>query len=181
MKKLMLIAALMLISIGVSAQDNRFAIGGNVGVGVYRNSYTPFGFGPKFQMYFTKQLRGEASFNWWTKKDDLGFWDVNANVHYVFNVGRNINVYPLGGLTVVSTHGLPDGYDNQSMVGFNLGGGAEFFIAPQLKLTFEMKYQYAEKEEDITIYDMYGTKISSGHYKYEAEGPVFQAGFAYCF
>lgn len=54
MKKLMLIAALMLVSIGVSAQKEQFAIGGNIGVGVYKNSYTPFGFGPKFQFYFWK-------------------------------------------------------------------------------------------------------------------------------
>ena len=40
MKKLMLIAALMLVSIGVSAQEEQFAVGGNIGVGVYRNSYT---------------------------------------------------------------------------------------------------------------------------------------------
>ena len=177
MKKLMLIAALMLVSIGVSAQKEQFAIGGNIGVGVYKNSYTPFGFGPKFQFYFWKQWRGEASFNYWTKKkDEGGFMDFNANVHYVFNVAKNVNVYPLAGLTVVTTHGLPDGYDNQTLAGVNLGGGAEFFVAPQLKLNLEIKYQYAEKEKTYARGD--GIRYV---YKYEAEGPVFQAGFAYCF
>ena len=165
----------MLVSVGVSAQKQQFAIGGNVGVGVYEINnidYTPFGFGPKFQAYFWKQLRGEASFNYWTKKEDLcGFMDFNANLHYVFNVGKNINLYPVGGITVVTTHGLPDGIDNVTMAGINLGGGAEFFIAPQLKLNLELKYQYAEKEKTYGIFV----------YKYEAEGPVFQAGLAYCF
>jgi outer membrane protein X len=177
MKKLMLIAALMLVSIGVSAQNEQFAIGGNIGVGVYKNSYTPFGFGPKFQFYFWKQWRGEASFNYWTKKENSGgFMDFNGNVHYVFNVAKNVNVYPLAGLTVVTTHGLPDGADNQTLVGFNAGGGAEFFVAPQLKLNLEIKYQYAEKEK--TYARSGGTEYVV---KYEAEGPVFQAGFAYCF
>lgn len=177
MKKLMLIAALMLVSIGVSAQKEQFAIGGNIGVGVYKNSYTPFGFGPKFQFYFWKQWRGEASFNYWTKKENSGgFMDFNGNVHYVFNVAKNVNVYPLAGLTVVTTHGLPDGAENQTLVGFNLGGGAEFFVAPQLKLNLEIKYQYAEKEK--TYARSGGTEYVV---KYEAEGPVFQAGFAYCF
>lgn len=177
----MLIAALMLVSIGVSAQEKQFAIGGNIGVGVYKDSYTPFGIGPKFQFYFWKQWRGEASFDYWTKKKDAGgFLDFNANVHYVFNVAKNVNVYPLAGLTVVTTHSLPDGYDNQTMAGFNLGGGAEFFVAPQLKLNLEIKYQYAEKEEEHTYYYNDGTRRTET-YKRKAEGPVFQAGFAYCF
>ena len=173
----MLIAALMLVSIGVSAQEKQFAIGGNIGVGVYRNSYTPFGIGPKFQFFFWKQWRAEASFNYWTKKENSGgFMDFNGNVHYVFNVAKNVNVYPLAGVSVVTTHGLPDGSENQTLVGFNLGGGAEFFVAPQLKLNLEIKYQYAEKEK--TYARSGGTEYVV---KYEAEGPVFQAGFAYCF
>lgn len=102
--------------------------------------------------------------------------DFNGNVHYVFNVAKNVNVYPLAGVSVVTTHGLPDGSENQTLVGFNLGGGAEFFVAPQLKLNLEIKYQYAEKEK--TYARSGGTEYVV---KYEAEGPVFQAGFAYCF
>jgi outer membrane protein X len=173
MKKLMLIAALMLVSIGVSAQEEQFAVGGNIGVGVYRNSYTPFGFGPKFQFYFWKHWRGEASFNYWTKKNDTGFMDFNANVHYTFNVANKVNLYPLAGATIVSTHGYDD---NETLVGLNIGGGAEFFVAPHLKLNLEIKYQYAEKEK--TYARNGGTEYVV---KYEAEGPVFQAGFAYCF
>ena len=180
MKKLMLIAALMLACIGASAQKQQFAIGGNVGVGIYKDSYSPFGFGPKIQAYFWRQLRGELSFNYWTKKDNLGFMDFNANLHYVFNVAKNINLYPVGGITVVTTHGLPDGVDNITMVGANLGGGAEFFIAPQLKLNLELKYQYAEKEESYS-YSLGSYGYRDYTVKYEAEGPVFQAGLAFCF
>ena len=131
MKKLMLVAAMMLVCIGVSAQSQKkqFAVGGNIGVGIYENNYSPLGFGPKFQFYFWKQWRGEASFNYWTKKDNLGYMDFNANAHYVFDVAKNVNVYPLAGITVVATHGLPEGRDNQTMAGFNIGGGAEFFLA----------------------------------------------------
>ncbi len=172
MKKLLLIAALMLVSIGVSAQGEQFAIGGNAGVGVYKNSYSPFGFGPKFQFYFADHWRGEASFTYWSKKDNFGgFMDFNGNVHYVFNVADKVNLYPIGGITVVSTHSLPAGQDNQTLIGFNLGGGAEFYIASHLKLNLDIKYQYAQKEKTYNGFI----------YRYEAEGPVFQAGVAYCF
>jgi opacity protein-like surface antigen len=106
--------------------------------------------------------------------------DFNANLHYVFNVAKNINLYPVGGITVVTTHGLPDGVDNITMVGANLGGGAEFFIAPQLKLNLELKYQYAEKEESYS-YSLGSYGYRDYTVKYEAEGPVFQAGLAFCF
>ena len=177
MKKLMLVAAMMLVCIGVSAQSQKkqFAVGGNIGVGIYENSYSPLGFGPKFQFYFWKQWRGEASFNYWTKKDNRGYMDFNANAHYVFDVAKNVNVYPLAGITVVTTHGLEEGRDNLTMAGINIGGGAEFFLAPQLKLNLEMKYQYAEKEDTYKFGD------AKHSIKYEAEGPVFQAGLAYCF
>jgi outer membrane protein X len=181
MKKLMLIAALMLVSIGVSAQKKQFAVGANLGVGVYNNSYTPFGIGPKFQFYFWKQWRGEASFNYWTKKNDTGFLDFNANVHYVFNVAKNVNVYPLAGLTVITTHSHPSSQDGKTFGGFNLGGGIECFVAPQVKLNFEIKYQHAENEETIKTYDPAGREVENKSYVYKANGPVFQAGIAYCF
>jgi outer membrane protein X len=174
MKKMMMIAALMLMSIGAFAQEKQFAVGANIGVGAYRNSYTPFGFGPKFQFFFYKQWRAEASFNYWTKKNGLGgFMDFNANVHYVFNIAENVNIYPLAGATIVATHGFED---NQTLVGVNLGGGAEYQLTPDLKLNLEIKYQYAEKEK--TYARERGVEYV---YKYEAEGPVFQVGVAYCF
>ena len=175
MKKLMLFALLVLMCVGASAQERKqFAIGGNVGFGFYRNSYTPFGIGPKFQFYFWNHWRAEANFNYWTKKKDYGgFFDFNANVHYVFNVADKVNVYPLAGATIVTTHGFDD---NQTLAGVNLGGGVEYFVAPNFKVNFEMKYQYAEKEKSYARQG--GVEYV---YKYEAEGPVLQVGADYCF
>ena len=174
MKKMMMIAVVMLMSIGAFAQEKQFAVGANIGVAAYRGSYTPFGFGPKFQFYFWNQWRGEASFNYWAKKDGKGFMDFNANVHYVFNIAENVNIYPLAGATIVPTHGYES---NETLVGVNLGGGAEYKITPDLKLNLEIKYQYAEKEKSSVRVNNVENVVT----KIEAEGPIFQAGIVYCF
>jgi opacity protein-like surface antigen len=92
-----------------------------------------------------------------------------------------VNVYPLAGLTVITTHSHPSNQDGKTFGGFNLGGGIECFVAPQVKLNFEIKYQHAENEETIKTYDPAGREVENKSYVYKANGPVFQAGIAYCF
>ena len=57
MKKLMMIAAMMLMSIGAFAQG-KMAVGANLGYAAYGNSYNPFGIGAKFQYEFVENIRG---------------------------------------------------------------------------------------------------------------------------
>ena len=44
-------------------------------------------------------IRGEASLDYFFKKDGMSMWDVNLNVHYLFPITEKIKVYPLAGLT----------------------------------------------------------------------------------
>ena len=177
MKKFMMFAAMMLMSIGAFAQG-KYAIGAEAGFASFQNSYSPTKFGAKFQMFFDENWRGELAGNMFTKKNDFGFWDANVNIHYVFNVADKINVYPLGGLAIVSTTGVKDGEgkdDNKIMVGFNLGAGVEYFLADNLKLNLDIKYKYAKAEE---TYSFMG---NSWTVEYKANGPIFSAGIAYVF
>ena len=177
MKKFMMFAAMMLMSIGAFAQG-KYAIGAEAGFASFQNSYSPTKFGAKFQMFFDENWRGELAGNMFTKKDDVGLWDANINVHYVFNVADKVNIYPLGGLAIVGTTGVKDGEgksDNKVMVGFNLGAGVEYFLAESLKLNLDIKYKYAKCEETYT----YGGQSTT--YEYKANGPIFSLGIAYVF
>jgi outer membrane protein X len=177
MKKFMMFAAMMLMSIGAFAQG-KYAIGAEAGFASFQNSYSPTKFGAKFQMFFDENWRGELAGNMFTKKDDVGLWDANINVHYVFNVADKVNIYPLGGLAIVGTTGVKDGEgksDNKVMVGFNLGAGVEYFLAESLKLNLDIKYKYAKCEETYTFMGQSTT------YEYKANGPIFSLGIAYVF
>ena len=100
MKKIMMIAAMMLLSVGAFAQEaGKMAIGVNGAYGIASN-YKTFGVGAKFQYAITDDFRAEASGTYFFKKDYTSAWDANLNVHYVIPISEGLNVYPLVGATV---------------------------------------------------------------------------------
>ena len=161
MKKLMMIAAMMLMSIGAFAQEGKMAVGANLGYAAYGNSYNPMGIGAKFQYEFVENIRGEVAYNYWFPKDKAGVMDFDLNFHYLFPVAEDIKIYPLAGVNLAMQHGDMD--DKESIFGFNLGAGAEYYLSEQLKLNLDIKYQH-NKKSDIKF-----------------SGPVFQMGIAYVF
>jgi len=168
MKKLMMITALMLMSIGAFAQEGKFAIGANAGFAAYGNEYNPIGVGAKLQYLFTENFRGEAAYNFWFPKTihhfKSGLMDIDLNLQYLIPISEGFNVYPLVGANLGMTHG--DG-DSESIFGFQGGGGIEYYLSEQIKANFDVKYQYNKKTKD-------GIEM-----KYD--GPVFQVGIAYVF
>ena len=99
MKKLMMIAAMMLMSVGAFAQEaGKMAVGVNAAYG-FASNYKTFGVGGKFQYCITNEFRAEASGTYFLKKDNVSAWDANINVHYVIPISEGLNVYPLAGLT----------------------------------------------------------------------------------
>ena len=166
MKKLMMIAAMMLMSIGAFAQEGKMAVGANLGYAAYGNSYNPFGIGAKFQYEFVENIRGEVAYNYWFPKDKAGVMDFDLNFQYLFPVAEDIKIYPLAGVNLAMLHG--DAYDKkESIFGFNAGAGAEYYLSEQLKLNLDIKYQYNKKTKD--------------GWEYKFDGPVFQLGIAYVF
>jgi outer membrane protein X len=101
MKKVLMVAAMMLLSAGAFAQEvGKMAAGVQASYGMHKD-YKNFGIGAKFQYNITDRFRGEASGNYFFKKDYVSMWDINANVHYVFPLTAKLNAYPLVGLTVM--------------------------------------------------------------------------------
>lgn len=165
-----MIALMAVMSMGAFAQDGKFAVGANVGFAAYGNSYNPFGLGAKFQYEFVENVRAEVAYNYWFPKDKAGVMDFNLNFQYLIPVAEGLKVYPIAGATLAMTHGKAYKYlldKQQTMFGFNAGAGIEYYVASNLKLNLDIKYQYNKKTKN--------------GYELKIDGPIFQAGFAYCF
>jgi outer membrane protein X len=177
MKKLMMIAAMMLMSIGAFAQEGKMAVGANLGYAGYGDGYSPLGLGAKFQYEFVENIRGEFAYNYWFPKDKVGMMDFNLNFQYLFPVAEDIKIYPLVGVNMATQHGDID--EKESIFGFNLGAGAEYYLQDNLKLNLDIKYQHNKKTKSVS-----GTAMGQP-YSYDLDikfsGPVFQMGIAYIF
>lgn len=114
MKKLLLTLACAMTSLFASAQAKTAAVGLNLNYGTEIES---LGLGVKGSYCFTDHIRGEASFNYFFPKDHFTMWEINANAHYLFNIGDKFKVYPLVGLTYVHGH-----WSNK----YSVGGGGDW-------------------------------------------------------
>ena len=128
-------------SLFASAQAKTAAVGLNLNYGTEIES---LGLGVKGSYCFTDHIRGEASFNYFFPKDHFTMWEINANAHYLFNIGDKFKVYPLVGLTYV--HGY-----NTGKFGVNLGGGAQYDLTDNLMLNFEVKYSLVSDLDQCVI------------------------------
>lgn len=186
MKKFMMIAAMMLMSIGAFAQQGTMAVGANLGYAGYGDGYSPFGIGAKFQYEFIENWRGEFAYNYWFPKDKAGVMDFNLNVQYLFPVAENIKIYPMAGFTLGMTHGeaFKEILDGQEAIpGFNIGIGAEYYLSPELKLNLDVKYQSCKKTKKGSYSETFMGQTVSVDYDIDLkyDGPVIQVGVAYVF
>ena len=151
MKRLMLIIAVMIgFASSSQAQKGAFELGGNVVLGK-GDGFTNYGFGARARYSFTDHIRGDLNADYFLKKDDITMYDINANLHYLFNLGDSgFRIYPLAGIALV--HVEVDGAEfdgpgvhvessgaSDTDVAFNLGGGIEFPIADRLRVFGEAK------------------------------------------
>ena len=154
MRKLFLTAVIALLSIGAYAQKGQTYLGGQL---AYPTDIESLGIGVKGGYGITDALRAQATFDYFLKKNNVSWWDLNLDVHYLFPLGNNIKVYPLAGLTYLrgsvdgftQTVNTPDGNitvgNNESYsdgnLGLNLGGGFQYDLTDQLVLKAEVKVQ----------------------------------------
>ena len=149
MKKLFLVAAFAMVSAFASAQ---FAVGVHT---LYGTDVANLGIGVRARYDINDQFRADGNFNYYFKTNGLEFWDLNANLHYLFNITDRFSAYPLGGLGYVNWKHTYTGivYDNAGRpytgevstsggkLGINLGGGVDFGLTEDLYLNGEVKYQ----------------------------------------
>ena len=156
MKKIILVAVAALVSLSAFAQQ------GKIGAGVFGSYVTAdpglIGVGAKVQYNVLDQIRPEASFTYFLKKDNVKSWSADVNVHYIFNLG-SVNVYPFAGVNYtyvkVDMPGVPneyldylDGIDvpavptsaSDKKIGANLGCGIEYPISETIAIAAEAKY-----------------------------------------
>ena len=150
MKKLFLVAAFAMVSAFASAQ---FAVGVHT---LYGTDVANLGIGVRARYDINEQFRLDGNFNYYFKKNNLEFWDLNANLHYLFNITDKFTAYPLGGLGYVNTKATYTSYEgidkygkpitaevstSDGRLGVNLGGGVDFALTDDLYLNGEVKYQ----------------------------------------
>ena len=154
MKKLLLLVCAAVMSLSASAQAGDKALGAQLVFGSETNN---IGLGVKGQYYFTDQLRGEASVDYFFKNKGVSMWDITANVHYLFDVADKFKVYPLAGLGYTNWSykyefpGLPVVEGSDGRLAVNLGGGAEYELTKDLSVNAELKYQIISNYNQLVL------------------------------
>ena len=154
MKKLLLLVCAAVMSLSASAQAGDKAVGAQLVFGSETNS---IGLGVKGQYYFTDQLRGEASVDYFFKNKGVSMWDINANVHYLFDVADKFKVYPLAGLGYTNWSykyeyaGAPVVEGSDGRLAVNLGGGVEYELTKNLNVNAEAKYQIISNYNQLVL------------------------------
>ena len=154
MKKLLLLGCAAVMSLSASAQAGDKALGAQLVFGSETNS---LGFGVKGQYYFTDHIRGEGSFDYFLKNKGISMWDINANVHYLFDVADKFKVYPLAGLGYTNWSykyeyaGAPVVEGSDGRLAVNLGGGVEYELTKNLNVNAEAKYQIISNYNQLVL------------------------------
>lgn len=184
MRKLLLTACVALASLCTFAQEKGdMAVGLNLGAAPCLESgvsLTNFGIGAKFQYNVTTPIRLEADVDYWFKSKGVDVFDVTANVHYLFNIGDKLKVYPLVGIGYAHIGGgfssdindfiedIYDEYDHEygtniggdevevesssaSKFLFNVGAGAQYDLTSNIAVGLEVKYQYIKDFSRLPI------------------------------
>ena len=154
MIKLLLLVCAAVMSLSASAQAGDKALGAQLVFGSETNS---LGFGVKGQYYFTDHIRGEGSFDYFLKNKGISMWDINANVHYLFDVADKFKVYPLAGLGYTNWSykyeyaGAPVVEGSDGRLAVNLGGGVEYELTKNLNVNAEAKYQIISNYNQLVL------------------------------
>lgn len=138
MKKFFILICMTLISASSFAQK------GKMDVGLHANymldSPNNIGVGANIGYELIDNLRGVAEFNYFFKKDYVSYWNLEANVEYLFRLADNkLIIYPLAGLDFLGAS--VEGGGSSSKLGLNLGAGIEFPLSDKLALKAEYNYK----------------------------------------
>lgn len=151
MKKITLLLVCLLL--GITTSFAQKAGDSSIGLNLNYASETSFGIGARYQYNFTNNIRIEPEFNYYFKHDYCSFWDLGANVSYLFNIASDVVVYPLAGVGYMhgKVHGLGDENYTDGSFQAKIGGGIEFKILPTTKIIIEPKYQFNDFDNQFII------------------------------
>ena len=142
MKKLMMMACMMLFSTAMFAEQGDTFVGAGLSYGIH-SDYKNFGIGVKGQYEIFDNFRADAQVDHFFMHDGVSLSDVNVNLQYAFGED-NLRYYPLVGVALVGHSYNSFGFLSEAKVGFNIGAGAELPVNDNWKIFFEAKYQAVE-------------------------------------
>ncbi len=157
MKKILLAAA-MLLSLGVTAQlsaqeRGKIAVGGGLS---YMTEQGQIGVGAKVRYGLAKNIRLEGGVNYFLPKNDVSGLDLGVNAHYVVSLDDKISVYPLAGISYYRVSASFGGISiSSSDLTLNFGGGASYQLNDKLSLGAELKYQTYTKTPVVGVNAMF--------------------------
>lgn len=153
MKKFLLL--LVGLTLGFTTTFAQRAGESAIGLNLNYASETSFGLGARYQFNLVDHVRIEPEFNYYFKHDYTSFWDLGANVAYLFPIASDVTVYPLAGVGYMhgKFHGIGEESGSYSDKSFQakLGAGVEFQLLPTTKLIIEPKYQFNDFKNQFII------------------------------
>ena len=128
----------------------------------YAGKMEAFGLGVRLLYGINENIRLDLSDHYYFKKEYKYLDDLNLNVHYLFDVADNLQLYPLAGVTLLLWKVEFDDYNFQtdtwfknsfsdSKFGVNLGGGAQYALTDQLMLNSEVKFQLISDTNQLVL------------------------------
>ena len=154
MKKLLVLVCAAIMSISASAQKGEKAIGVNLS---YGSEIKNAGIGVKGQYFLADRLRGEASVDYFFKKDYTSMWDINANLHYLFDIAPKTKVYPLVGLGYTNWNVELELLDHGTIkatkekLAVNVGAGIQYELTNKVNVDAEVKYQIIDNYNQVVV------------------------------
>lgn len=144
--------AMMCVTMTAQAQEKENAIGFNYAYMTGSNGISHFGIGVKYDHFLTEALRVEGSGTYYFKHKETTWYDLNANFHYLFEVGEKMNVFPVFGFTTLFGHAKIAGDShNEVRFGCNTGMGAQYNITQDFGVTLEAKYRIVKDFGDFNL------------------------------
>ncbi len=105
-----------------------------------------------FQYRFSNHFRLSPSIDYYFRHKGTDAFTVNLNADFPFAVGNSgkFNIYPIAGVNLTSCNYRTEAADKDSddsttrrnRLGFNVGGGAEYYITSTMKVAVEAKYDW---------------------------------------
>lgn len=142
MKKLFLIAALVVLSMGAYAQQGSKSL---VFKGGYQTESERFGIGAQGRYGLTDNIRIAPEAIFFFPKNHVTGLDINVDVHYVFNLQDGLSLYPLAGLGMGNNRYSNNGFSVSSTdFGLNLGAGLDYSLSESSFLNAEFKYTLSD-------------------------------------
>lgn len=139
----------LMFSINANAQKGEKMLGVKGGYATFNNSgYSAI----VFQYSFAEHFRISPQASYIFSHNNISGFEFSIDMHFPFRVTKGIKLYPLAGVTFnnwIWQH--PKTTENR--FGLNVGGGADFYITNNLKISAQAKYSWL-KNTDGGFFDI---------------------------